>query len=201
MKSGLSGSNSSGDQTTLAAARRINNFFSPQLPFSLFKNISQLPKFASPPKNPTSFSVPMAKRRDRRAPPGPDSRTPPALPAEGARTIDAATHTRISIFFFFLFLFLPIVSILVYRLIYPPQTYTDTYKDTNASGSVYERGLVRADVSYKEILAVSNRIPLFRFLIFLFLFSEDDKMLVCLGLCCFLICFPRNPGKLQGFGK
>eukprot|EP00268_Persea_americana_P027279 TRINITY_DN26700_c0_g1_i1.p1 TRINITY_DN26700_c0_g1~~TRINITY_DN26700_c0_g1_i1.p1 ORF type:complete len:482 (+),score=54.71 TRINITY_DN26700_c0_g1_i1:127-1446(+) len=100
----------------------------------------------------------MAKRRDRRAPPGPDSRTPPALAAEGARTIDAVTHTRISIFFFFLFLFLPIVSILVYRLIYPPQTYTDTYKDTNASGSVYERGLVRADVSYKEILAENSKV-------------------------------------------
>lgn len=162
------------------------------------------------PRSDEPAAVRMGKRRDRRVPTGPDSRTQSEQPVQGARTIDAATHSRISIFFFFVFLFLPIVSLLVYRLIYPPP-YPGTDTNTNTLRSVYERGLVRAeDVSYREILAVSDRIPFSRVLDFPLLIFEDNEMLFCLfgslsffflSFFFFLICFPSNSGKFQGFGK
>lgn len=93
----------------------------------------------------------MAKRR---AKPDPDRRNRSEPAPRGVQAIDAATHTRISFFFFFLFLILPIVSVLIYRFIYP---LTDTHTDTSTVLSVYERGLVKRDTSYQEILAENFR--------------------------------------------
>lgn len=80
MKSGLSGSNSSGDQTTLAAARRINNFFSPQLSFSLFKKFPNFPSLLPHPK--TLLPSPYRWRRGGTVAPHP------------ARTAELRPHCR-----------------------------------------------------------------------------------------------------------
>ncbi|XP_058100334.1 uncharacterized protein LOC131245122 [Magnolia sinica] len=106
-----------------------------------------------PSRRPKSHKKPsyvrMTKRRGRRlaAEPGQD-RAEPAAPV--ARTSDAATHTRISYFFFFLFLLIPIVSIAVYRLKYPP-THTHTVL------SVLERGLVKPNIGFQEIIAENSK--------------------------------------------
>ncbi|PON51325.1 1,4-alpha-glucan-branching enzyme [Parasponia andersonii] len=95
----------------------------------------------------------MAKKGDRRVVPGSNRRkgrvesSTRQVPAGDS----ASSNRRLIVIFFIFFIVSPALSILVYRFKYSPDTNrTDSY--------VYQRGLVKPDVTYQEILAENTRV-------------------------------------------
>lgn len=92
----------------------------------------------------------MAKKRDRRVAPSSigkgrvESSTQQDQPGHSA-----SSDRRLILIFVVFFIVSPAISVLVYRIKYAsPTKHTESY--------VFQRGLVKADVDYQEILAVST---------------------------------------------
>ena len=89
----------------------------------------------------------MGKKRDRRV--------TPSSKKGGEQRVElgdsAESNRRLAIIFVLFFVVSPAISVLVYRIKYATTTNpTDSY--------VFQRGLVRADVDFQEILAVSTTV-------------------------------------------
>ncbi|KAF8379676.1 hypothetical protein HHK36_029120 [Tetracentron sinense] len=97
----------------------------------------------------------MAKRRDRRVPADSDRRQNIVKTAiKNNQPGNAASNPYIDrrfLFYFFFFIAIPIVSVAVYRIKYAPDT-------NNTLFSIYERGLVRPNVNYQEILTENSKL-------------------------------------------
>ncbi|XP_062091433.1 uncharacterized protein LOC133797524 isoform X1 [Humulus lupulus] len=101
----------------------------------------------------TRLTYEMAKKRDRRVAPGanrPKERGEPSTRPDPHG--DSASSDRRLIIIIFVFLIVaPAISIFVYRIKYA--------SGTNRTGSsVYQRGLVKPDVNYQEILAENTKV-------------------------------------------
>lgn len=95
----------------------------------------------------------MAKKRDRRVAPS-SSRGKGQV--ESSTQQDQLGHSassdrRLILIFVLFFIVFPAISVLVYRIKYTPPTITN-----RTDSYVFQRGLVKADVDYQEILAVST---------------------------------------------
>ena len=89
----------------------------------------------------------MGKKRDRRV--------TPSSKKGGEQRVElgdsASSNRRLAIIFVLFFVVSPAISVLVYRIKYATTTNpTDSY--------VFQRGLVKADVDFQEILAVSTTV-------------------------------------------
>ena len=89
----------------------------------------------------------MGKKRDRRVTPSSNK--------GGEQRVElgdsASSNRRLAIIFVLFFVVSPAISVLVYRIKYATTTNpTDSY--------VFQRGLVKADVDFQEILAVSTTV-------------------------------------------
>ncbi|OVA01938.1 Glycoside hydrolase [Macleaya cordata] len=101
----------------------------------------------------------MAKKRDRRVPTDSGHRVNQVDPTVQGEQTGGASYSRhldrrfITSFFFLFAIFIPIISLIVYRIKYTPDTTTNT-----DLSSVYERGLVKPNANYQEILAENSRV-------------------------------------------
>ncbi|OAY85599.1 chitinase domain-containing protein 1 [Ananas comosus] len=93
------------------------------------------------------------RRRDRRNPPGPSEPASPNRPAQTPPPAASKPRLLLVFFFFLLLLLLVFVSLLA--------VHRSNRGSPNAGApalSVYERGLVKADVAFREILAENARV-------------------------------------------
>lgn len=93
-----------------------------------------------------------AKRRDRRALPDSSAGGRPGNPARTHRTRPMTSSIYRSPFVFFFPFALVFVPLALYFILRNPRSVSPIL-------SVYERGLVKPNVAFHEILAVSRRIP------------------------------------------
>lgn len=109
----------------------------------------------------------MAKKRDRRA--VPSRRKNEVVSSDQPDVVaDSSSDRRLIIIFLVFFVISPAISVLVYH------KYTSTGAFSGAS--VFERGLVKTDISYQEILAVRS-IRIAKYYSHLFDFSATSKVL------------------------
>lgn len=97
----------------------------------------------------------MAKKRDRRVAPS-SSRGKGQV--ESSTQQDQLGHSassdrRLILIFVLFFIVFPAISVLVYRIKYAPPTITN-----RTDSYVFQRGLVKADVDYQEILAENSKV-------------------------------------------
>lgn len=97
----------------------------------------------------------MAKKRDRRVATSSNRRKDRVESSTQQDQVgdSASSDRRLIIIFVFFFIVSPAVSILVYRIKYAPST-------DGMNFYVYQRGLVKPDVTYLEILSVSAAMDL-----------------------------------------
>ncbi|PIA49069.1 hypothetical protein AQUCO_01300129v1 [Aquilegia coerulea] len=93
----------------------------------------------------------MAKKRDRRVTTDRDRQQNRVKPN---RTESPTSRNRF--IFIFISILIPILSFLVYRTKYTPNTTTTT--TTTTTLTVYERGLVKPNTNYQEILTENNKV-------------------------------------------
>ncbi|XP_021912447.1 chitinase domain-containing protein 1 [Carica papaya] len=94
----------------------------------------------------------MAKRRERRVAPSSDWRKVRVQTTNpGDQFGDSASGRKLLIIFVLFFIVIPAVSVLVYWIKFTPRV-------THAGLSVHQRGLIKTDISYQEILTENAKV-------------------------------------------